>query len=127
MTSLCDYLTDFPAGSLSIHLGESLPAGVPSLASLVDASFAGYTPSFLTNAVQSQLGNGFSILSGNASFSCQSSGGFAAVCLWVVSTVTGTPLLVAYSPVDPAEVMLPHGGALTLQLSITIFQIPAGF
>jgi hypothetical protein len=127
MPTLGDLLADYPVNSISVHLGESLPVGVPSLGSLVDASFAGYTPAFFAGAFQIQQSNGFSILTGDVSFVCLRNTGFSAACLWLVSTSQGVSVLIAYQPVDPGEASLAQTGTLKLSLSVAIFVIPIGF
>jgi hypothetical protein len=127
MNELGNLLTGFPPSTLSVHLCTAAPVGVPSLENLVDASFNGYSPAFFSSAVQYVQGNGFDLLIGGVEFFCRDVEGFNAAGLWVVSTATGGPALVAYQPLTQGELSLPSPGLVSATLTIALFQIPPGF
>lgn len=124
---LGDLLTDFPLSTLAVHLGSALPVGVPSLASLVDASFSGYQAAPVANGIPSDQGTGFSFLSCQVQFVCTDEAGASAACLWVTAMYAGAPVLIAYQTLEEGEVSFAGVSVLTLNLTITIFQAPSGF
>jgi hypothetical protein len=124
--TLGDLLADSPANSLSVHLGGVLPSGVPSLASLVEAYFAGYAPALFINGQQAQQANGWSLMEGSAFFQCLESSGFSPACIWVTYNGSAGPLLVAYAPLDAGDVSWSGPGGLTVNLTVSIFQLPQG-
>lgn len=125
--TLGDLLIDYPAATLRVHLGAALPSGVPSLDTLAEIAFQGYTPAVLNVQSSSQDANGFSILTATCAFTCTDANGFSSPCLWVVSSASGVPVLLAFQPVPNGAISLTGSGTLTLNLSVTIFAIPAGF
>jgi hypothetical protein len=124
--TLGDLLAGQPISTLSVHLGQSLPVGVPSLLSLRDATFAGYRPAVFSSGYGVEESSGFAILTGNVSFLCIDPAGFNAACLWVVSTATGSPVLIAYTPLPTGAIALSGSGTLLVTVNVSIFEIPTG-
>lgn len=125
--SIGDVLAGNPISLLSVHLGDQVPVGVPSLNSLTDLTFGGYSPGRFASGYAVEDANGFSFLQGAVSFTCLDSEGFSASCLWIVSEATGSPVLLAYSPLANGSVTIPNSGTVQLNLLLAVFEVPSGF
>ena len=124
MPELIDVISGGAVGGFAVHLGANLPIGPPTLANLVDASFAGYSPSPLGLPQQALQASGFGLLSGTASFRCLDPSGFAAPCCWLTYGLGADTVLVAYAAVDPNAIGLPSSGTLEIDLDFSVFAIP---